>query len=179
MGPVGLSRTMTSAMARARFDAAVPGLRRDCLTYLRRRVRQADVAEDLTQETLVRLLSYRENPDIESHTRLMYRIAQNLIIEFRRARGRRHAAQHVCLDDAGTLQAPLPPVEEVVEMRSTLVAVLARGVPGLPAKCRQAFELNRFDGLTYDQIAARMGISIKMVEKHISRALSTLRAATS
>ncbi|WP_337245291.1 sigma factor [Luteimonas sp. gir] len=90
----------------------MPGLRRDCLTYLRRRVGRADVAEDLTQETRVRLLSYRENPDIKSHTRLMYRIVQNLIIEFRRARGRRRAAQHVCLDDAGMLQAPLPPIEE-------------------------------------------------------------------
>jgi DNA-directed RNA polymerase specialized sigma24 family protein len=105
---------------------------------LRRRVRHADVAEDLTQDTRVRLMSYRENPDIESHTRLMYRIAQNLIIEFRRARGRRHAAQHVCLDDAGMLPAPLVPVEEVVEMRSMLVAVLARGLPGLPTTCRQA-----------------------------------------
>ena len=77
------------------------------------------------------------------------------------------------------LPAPLAPVEEVVEMRSTLVALLARGLPDLPAKCRQAFELSRFDGLTYDQIAARMGISTKRVEKHISPALSTLRTATS
>ena len=129
MDPADLSRTMRRPEARARFDAAVPGLRRDCLRYLRRRVGHADVAEDLTQDTRVRLLSYRENSDIESHTRLMYRIAQNLIIEFRRARGRRHAAQHVCLDDAGMLRAPLAPVEEVVEMRSMLVAVLARGLP--------------------------------------------------
>ncbi|UUF04629.1 sigma factor-like helix-turn-helix DNA-binding protein [Xanthomonas hortorum] len=50
-------------------------------------------------------------------------------------------------------------------------------LPALPPRCRQAFILNRIDGLTYPQVAAAMGISIKMVEKHISRALAACRAA--
>lgn len=37
--------------------------------------------------------------------------------------------------------------------------------------------LNRIDGLTYPEVAAVMGISVKMVEKHISRALAASRAA--
>ena len=44
-------------------------------------------------------------------------------------------------------------------------------------KCRKAFVLHRADGLTYPEIAAAMGISVKMVEKHISRALAECRVA--
>ena len=45
----------------------------------------------------------------------------------------------------------------------------------LPEKCRQIFELNRFDGLKYSEIATQLDISIKTVENQISKALRILR----
>jgi RNA polymerase sigma-70 factor (ECF subfamily) len=45
----------------------------------------------------------------------------------------------------------------------------------LPDKCREIFELNRFDGLKYSEIAAKLGISVKTVENQISKALKILR----
>ncbi len=45
----------------------------------------------------------------------------------------------------------------------------------LPEKCRQIFELNRFDGLKYSEIAAQLEISIKTVENQMSKALKILR----
>lgn len=45
----------------------------------------------------------------------------------------------------------------------------------LPEKCRQIFELNRFDGLKYSEIATQLGLSIKTVENQISKALRILR----
>ncbi|PBJ83118.1 hypothetical protein CMZ84_00755 [Lysobacteraceae bacterium NML93-0399] len=47
----------------------------------------------------------------------------------------------------------------------------------LPPARRRALALHRGKGLTYPEIAAGMGISVRMVEKHISQALVTLRAA--
>jgi RNA polymerase sigma factor (sigma-70 family) len=41
----------------------------------------------------------------------------------------------------------------------------------LPPKCRQAFELRKFEGLSQREIAARMGISQSTVEKHLIKAL--------
>lgn len=48
-----------------------------------------------------------------------------------------------------------------------LMDVLAR----LPQRCRQAFELRKFDNLSQRQIAQRMGIAESTVEKHLTKAL--------
>ena len=48
-------------------------------------------------------------------------------------------------------------------------------VNSLPQKCRQVFELSRFEGLKYSQIAEKMGISVKTVEAQMSKALNVLK----
>ncbi|HEY6925809.1 MAG TPA: sigma-70 family RNA polymerase sigma factor, partial [Steroidobacteraceae bacterium] len=48
---------------------------------------------------------------------------------------------------------------------------MCRALEKLPQKCRQAFELRKFDGLSQREIAERMGISQSTVEKHLIKAL--------
>lgn len=45
----------------------------------------------------------------------------------------------------------------------------------LPEKCRQVFRLSRIDGLKNKEIADKLNISLKNVEKHISKALTVFR----
>ena len=45
----------------------------------------------------------------------------------------------------------------------------------MPEKCREVFELNRFEGLKYAEIAERLQISVKTVENQVSKALKILR----
>jgi len=45
----------------------------------------------------------------------------------------------------------------------------------LPVECRRIFEMNRFDGLKYHEIATKLNISIKTVETQMSRALLKMR----
>lgn len=47
----------------------------------------------------------------------------------------------------------------------------------LPEKCQAAFRLRLGSNMTYREIAERMGISVKTVEKHIAKAMEVLRAA--
>ena len=65
-------------------------------------------------------------------------------------------------------------VESVVNSRDLLYLV-AMTVESMPEQRRKVFNLSRIKGYTYPQIAAELGISVKTVEYHISRALAELK----
>ena len=52
---------------------------------------------------------------------------------------------------------------------------IREAIDSLPEKCRQIFELHRFDGLKYSEIASQLHISVKTVENQMSKALKILR----
>jgi RNA polymerase sigma-70 factor (ECF subfamily) len=60
---------------------------------------------------------------------------------------------------------------ETLELENRISEVIA----SLPEKCREIFELNRFEGLKYSEIAEKLDISVKTVENQMSKALKILR----
>jgi RNA polymerase sigma-70 factor (ECF subfamily) len=50
-----------------------------------------------------------------------------------------------------------------------------RALDELPAQCRAIFQLSRFSGLKYREIAEQLGISVKTVEAQMGKALKLLR----
>ncbi len=60
---------------------------------------------------------------------------------------------------------------EVKELDEKIKVTISR----LPLQCRTAFLLSRNENMTYSEIAEKLGISIKTVEAHISKALKYLR----
>ncbi len=52
---------------------------------------------------------------------------------------------------------------------------LMKELDGLSPECRDVFEKSRFEGLTYKEIADRLGISVNTVKYHIKNALAVLR----
>ena len=62
------------------------------------------------------------------------------------------------------------------ELRGKEVSVaFHRAIEALPEKCRLIFSMNRFDRLTYKEIAVIQSISVKTVETQMGRALKFLR----
>jgi RNA polymerase sigma-70 factor, ECF subfamily len=60
---------------------------------------------------------------------------------------------------------------ETAELEGRIKSALSR----LPEKCREVFELSRFDGKKYAEIATLLNISVKTVETHMSKALHILK----
>lgn len=59
--------------------------------------------------------------------------------------------------------------------RKQLSNKIKTAIDELPQQCKTAFVLSRFENKSYSEIAAIMNISVKTVEKHISKALEHLR----
>ena len=156
------------------FEAAFREHHAALLQYLRHRVRSESDAHDIAQETYLRLLRYRENQDLDSLKALLFRIAGNLVVMRARKARAQHWADHRPLDEEPELTCGDPSQEQRLageQQLDRLMAVIQR----LPVKCQQVFVLSRFHDMTYLQIANRCGISIKMVEKHIAKALEICR----
>lgn len=65
--------------------------------------------------------------------------------------------------------------EPIELINSELQAKVAQVMNSLPQKCREVFSLSRNEGLKNREIAKKLNISVKSVEKHISRALAEYR----
>lgn len=137
------------------------GLRR----YVRRFVRSSDLADEIAQEAWLR--TYKHARDDRPHEALLYSIARNLAVDHyrheRRARSETHREVPQAITEGGSLENWI-----LAEERSTL---LRDAVEQLPRQCRAAFALKVLRGLNYQEIAARLGISCKTVEGHVSRGI--------
>jgi len=151
---------------------------RDCVPLLERflgrlRVRDDDV-EDVAQESVARLLRYRDSEPPEAWTALLYRIAINVV----RDRARRDS--HAPRSDASGAEPDAIAADDSPEQHASDQQALARvraAILALPPRCRAVYLMHRVEGLSYPEIARRCGISTKAVEKQMSHALRALRDA--
>jgi RNA polymerase sigma-70 factor (ECF subfamily) len=150
---------------------------RELLQFLRRQVGDVETAADLTQESCLRVLSLQSSgqPVLDLRA-LLYRTARNLVIDQRRRASHR---QHEDIDTLAETEQPLAPrhlqPEEMLSCTQQ-VRALVRAIESLPPRCREAFVLNRFEGLSHQEVADRMSISRNMVAQHVARALVVCQA---
>jgi len=115
-------------------------------------------------------MRYDGSTEIQSPSSLLYRIAINVANDLGRSEQVRRASDQFSIDDI-ELVSDEPQPERVVSSMQDL-SLLYAAIALLPPKCQQVFLLSRVRGMTYPEIASHCGISVKMVEKHIGKALA-------
>jgi RNA polymerase sigma-70 factor (ECF subfamily) len=142
-------------------------------TVVRRIVFAPDIAEELVQDVFLKLWTKRETlAEIDALKTYLYRAARNTALNHLRrqklesAHEEREAAKGEpstgeATDDGAT----------ATDLTTAVQAAIAR----LPERCREIFLMSRDGGLTYNEIAKELGISIKTVETQMGRALKSLR----
>lgn len=146
-------------------------LRRALIAFFARRVQTLSEAEDLTQDVFVRVArgTKTEAPMADAY---IFRIAANLLRDKgRRERVRADYREARAFEDFLGID-PLDP-HRVVESRENLKLV-ARTIAALPEKTRRIFTLYRIENVDKRTIAESFGLSVRMVEIHVQRALVTL-----
>ena len=140
------------------------------IKFLRRRLSIAEDANDVAQETYIRMMKYEGSREIVSPSAMLYRIAVNVANDHGRAAQARWSADHCDIDEV-QIVSEQPSAERAVLAGQNL-DLLLDVIEHLPPKCKQVFLLSRAHGMTYPEIARHCGVSVKMVEKQISRAMA-------
>lgn len=152
----------------ALYREETPRLRR----YFGRRLAPDRVA-DLVQTAFVRVLGLapEKRAALDEPRAYLTRVAGNLAKDEARRAQRAGEIHHVRLEDCPLAASdPVPQLEARDMLARVDAAILA-----LPPRTREIFMAHRFEDMTYPEIADRMGLSIKTVEKHVSLALRDLR----
>lgn len=135
-------------------------------------VRSRDAAEDVVQEVFVALWTQRDrlaSPD--NLVGYLYRSVRNRSLN--QIRHRRMVTDWQTRQ--ATEEAQVAPAADRDAENAEITEAVRQAVSTLSPRCREVFQLSRDRGLTYPEIAAALGISIKTVETLMGRALKGVR----
>lgn len=134
-------------------------------SWLYQRLSSKEQAEDLTQDTFLRVLNGREQ-DIREPRAYLTTVAKGILSNWYQRQSLEKAYLHA-LEQLPECEAPS---EEqrflILETLQEIDAIL----DGLPALVRHAFLLSQIDGLTYQTIATQMDISLITVKRYMKKA---------
>ncbi|ELP35963.1 RNA polymerase sigma factor SigZ [Rhodopirellula baltica SWK14] len=136
-------------------------------TFLLRRVSDAQVAEDLLQETVVRIHTKLNEVDDQQRIRSwVFQIARNLVVDHYRSKSREAAALADEIAANGEREESL---EDVV------IGWLPKMLAQLPDEQREAVELYEIQGLSQQEIANKLGLSLSGAKSRVQQGRSKLR----
>ncbi|WP_150579305.1 RNA polymerase sigma factor [Pseudomonas fluorescens] len=137
------------------------------LSWLRRNVACAQRAEDLSQDTFVRLLGRDELKEPREPRAFLVAIAKGLLFDhFRRA-----ALEQAYLTELMLIPAGEQPSVEEQQLILEDLKNIDRLLGTLSSKARAAFLYNRLDGLGHAEIAQRLGVSVPRVRQYLAQGI--------
>lgn len=148
--------------------------------FFRARLGPSGDIEDLLQDLYVKVAALPASAEVRDPRAYLYRLASNLVMDRWRS-GRRAAARdgawRLVSHSIGSTEDldDTPSAEDVVAGRERFARLLAT-LSRLPPKTQSVFRLHKFDGLSYAEVAVRLGMSRSSVEKHMMDTLRILAA---
>jgi RNA polymerase sigma-70 factor (ECF subfamily) len=138
--------------------------------YAQRFIDDKNSCEDIVQDVFYKLWKDRKTLEIKNSTRnfLITGVKNSCIDYLRRKEVESNYLQHHIAPSGEEQQDELFDLAELED-------ALSKALFKLPENIRQVFEMNRFQGTTYQEIAVRNQLSVKTVESYMTKALKILR----
>ena len=165
--PNGANNVFDKNDLRALYDEHFDGLR----GFLYYKCGNVELAEDLVQEVFIKVWEKRESIVKETVKSFLFTIANNLLINhYNHLKVVRNHEEHEVNTGNTKTESPQFILEE-----KEFEEKLNKTISALPDGCREVFLMNRIDKLKYDEIAERLDLSVKAIEKRMSKAISILK----
>jgi RNA polymerase sigma-70 factor (ECF subfamily) len=141
------------------------------INFARRYVKDTQIAENIVQDVFVKIWEMRSelNPSLNIKVYL-YTMVKNHSLKYIRHLDVQHRSEPYIEKLQPAVQTP----EEEAQGKE-LSQAINEAIEKLPEKERLIFSMNRFDHLTYKEIAEIQDLSVKTVETYMGRALRFLR----
>ncbi len=147
------------------FDQYYEGIK----SFLYYKTGDIAVAEDIVQEVFIKLWDKREQIEMKTVKSFLFTIANNLAINHLK---HQNIVFNFSKNESRPGKVESPHFQlELKEFQESLERLLAE----MPENYRIVFLMNRIEKLTYSEIAERLDLSVKAIEKRMSKALAYLR----
>ncbi len=134
--------------------------------------RELPGAEDIVQDTFVKLWEDHEKLNVTvSLKSILLKTIQNKCIDWQRHKKIINNHSTYIIDNSPLYEYDT----DNYVLRSELEGRIEKAIANLPEKFKEAYEMNRYEGLKYQEIATKLNVSIRTVEVRISKALDLLR----
>lgn len=157
----------------ARTDRAGMAERQALVAFLHRKSGNPVLAEDIAQDAMIRLIEFQRREKVRNPQALLFKIGLNLLINH--LRRERRLVGGLDSDIAGNL-ADERPSQERAALDSDRMAQFQRALDTLPPLRREVLVRRRVEHQSYEEIGQALSLSASAVEKHVVRALASLRA---
>ncbi|MEA3461036.1 MAG: RNA polymerase sigma-70 factor [Bacteroidota bacterium] len=138
------------------------------MAFSRKILRDEDDAREVVHQVFINLWEKRDEIDLSTSLKsYLFTSVNNRSLNVIRDRKKFSSEEVPELAGEWDVSAQMESME--------LEEKIKEAIASLPGRCREIFELNRFDGMKYGEIARHLDISVKTVENQMTKALKILR----
>ena len=146
--------------------------------FARRVVKDDSVSQDIVQDVFVKVWERKAQIESLNLEAYLFRLVRNRCIDY---------IKHLKVVNNQILQIQISSKyeelyridfignEPYILIEQELKSKIEKTIQGLPDRCREVFILSRMNGLKNKEIAEKLDINIKNVERHLNRALQSFR----
>ncbi|MCK5820726.1 MAG: RNA polymerase sigma-70 factor [Bacteroidales bacterium] len=140
-----------------------------------------EVSEDIVQDTFAHLWEIRFSFDFSGSVKsYLFQAIQNKCINYlkhNQVKEKYKSFASIKIREAELFTSDFISQQVAILIEKELSASINKAIAKLPDRCKATFLLSREEGLSNKEISKELGISVKAVERNMTRALSSLRQA--
>jgi RNA polymerase sigma-70 factor (ECF subfamily) len=154
------------------FDMIFQKYFKSIYSFVYQTCKQAEDAEDLTQEIFVKLWENSRTVPIKSLKSYLFTLARGIVVDWRRKRINQLVFEK--LDEKHEFFMSISEQDDQVS-KEELLSVIRRIAQTIPKRRQEVYRLRWIEGLSRKEIAQRMGITVTTVDIHLRKVLEYLR----